>query len=83
MNQGKEQTLLFIMNILKILFVYYETIKRDLNQRLIFEYRCDENPKVNTERSTRLVYTVLNGGLELLKIETRLINENFASVIMG
>ena len=31
-------------------------------------------------RSTRLAYTGLLGGLEHLKIETRLINERFASV---
>jgi hypothetical protein len=34
-----------------------------------------------TERSTLLAYTGLCGGLEHLKIETRLINERFASVM--
>ncbi len=34
-----------------------------------------------TEGSTRLVYTGLIGGLEHLKIETRLIDERFASVM--
>ncbi len=37
--------------------------------------------KSKTEGSTRLVYTGLRGGLEHLKIETRLINEMFASVM--
>jgi hypothetical protein len=53
-------------------FVYYETIKRELNnKRLIYECRCDERLKAKAERSTRLAYTVLRGGLEHLKIETR------------
>ncbi len=33
------------------------------------------------ERSTRLTYTGFRGGLEHLKIETRLIDERFASVM--
>jgi hypothetical protein len=33
------------------------------------------------EGSTRLAYTGLHGGLEHLKIETRLIDERFASVM--
>ena len=41
--------------------------------------------RTKTEGSTRLVYTGLNGGLEhlnsLLKIETRLIDERFPSVM--
>ncbi len=86
--------------------VYYETIKRDLNRRLIYECRCDERLKVKgesylllnmnrlnesyssripiyecrcderlktkSEGSTRLAYTGLLGGLEHLKIKTRL-----------
>jgi hypothetical protein len=39
-------------------FFYYETIKRDLNKRLIYECRCDARPKVKGERSTRFGYTV-------------------------
>ncbi len=61
--------------------VYYETIKRDLNRRLIYECRCDERLKGKTERSTRLTYTGLRGGLEHLKIETRLIDERVVSVM--
>jgi hypothetical protein len=46
--------------------VYYEAIKRELNKRLIYVYecRCDERLKAKTEKSTRLTYTVLCGGLE-------------------
>jgi hypothetical protein len=35
---------------------------------------CDERLNTKTEGSTRLTYTGLRGGLEHLKIETRLIN---------
>ena len=62
-------------------FLYYETIKRELNKRLIYECQCDERLKAKAERSTRLAYTGLRGGLEHLKIETRLIYERFASVM--
>jgi hypothetical protein len=63
------------------IFVYYETIKRELNRRLIHECRCDERLKAKAEGSTRLAYTELRGGLEHLKIETRLLDERFASVM--
>jgi hypothetical protein len=62
-------------------FVYYEVIKRELKRRPIYECRCDERLKTKAEGSTRLTYTVLCGGLEHLKIETRLIDERFASVM--
>ena len=58
---------------------YYETINRELNKRLIYECRCDERLKVKVEGSTCLTHTGLNEGLEHLKIETKLINERFAS----
>jgi hypothetical protein len=32
--------------------VYYETIKRELNKRLIYECRCDSRLKVKDEGST-------------------------------
>jgi hypothetical protein len=51
--------------------VYYETIKRKQNRRLIYECRWDERLKAKAEGSTRLAYTGLRGGLEHLKIETR------------
>jgi hypothetical protein len=51
-------------------------MKRELNKRLIYECLCDERLKVKAEGSTRLVYTGFRGGLEHLKIETRLIDES-------
>ena len=63
--------------------VYYETIKRVLNKRLIYECRCDERLNAKVEGSTRLAHTGLRGGLDHLKIETRLIDERFASVMGG
>jgi hypothetical protein len=56
-------------------------IKRDLNRRLTYECRCDQRLKDKAEGSTRLAYTGLRGGLEHLKIKTRLIDERFASVM--
>jgi hypothetical protein len=58
--------------------VYYEARKRELNRRLLYECRCDERLKAKAQGSTRLAYTGLRGGLEHLKIETRLIDESFA-----
>ena len=45
------------------------------------EGRCDEKLKTKAGGSTRLAYTGLHGGLEHLKIETRLIDERFASLM--
>jgi hypothetical protein len=59
---------------------YYESIKRELKRRLIYEYRCDERLKTKNEESTRLVDTGLVVELEHLKTETRLIDEKFARV---
>ena len=44
-------------------FVYYESIKRKLNKRLILECRCDERLKTRVEGSTRLGYTGSRGEL--------------------
>jgi hypothetical protein len=55
-------------------FVYYESIKRDLKIKPMYEYRCDERLKTKDEEFTHLGYTGLLGGLEHLKIETRLID---------
>ena len=41
-----------------ILFVYYETIKREVNKRLIYECRCDERLKAKAEGSTCLASTI-------------------------
>jgi hypothetical protein len=64
----------------QVFFVYYESIKRELKRRLIYEYRCDERRKTKTEESTRLTDTGLVVELEHIKIKTRLIDEKFASV---
>ncbi len=64
-----------------VIVVYYDTIKEELNRRLIYECRCDERLKDKAERSIRLAYTVLCGAQEHLKIKTRLIDEKFASVM--
>jgi hypothetical protein len=65
----------------KVFCVYYELIKRELKRRPIHECRCDERLKTKAEGSTRLAYTGLLGGLEHLKIGTRLTDERFASVM--
>ena len=69
------------MKQVSVIFVYYESIKRELKRRLIYEYRCDERLKTKVEESTRLTYTRLIGELEHLKIKTRLIDEMFPSVM--
>jgi hypothetical protein len=60
--------------------VYYESIKRELKIRPIYECRCDERLQTKTKEFTRLTYTGLVVELEHLKIKTRLTNEKFASV---
>ncbi len=55
-------------------FAYYESMKRELKTRPIYEDRCDERLKTKSEESTSLAYTGLLGELEHLKIETRLID---------
>jgi hypothetical protein len=64
-----------------MLVVYYESMKRELKTRPTYECHCDERLKTKAEESTHLAYTGLIGELELLKIETRLIDEMFASVM--
>ncbi len=46
--------------------VYYESMKRDLKTRPLYECRCDERLKTKAEESTCLGYTVLLGELEYL-----------------
>jgi hypothetical protein len=41
--------------------VYYESRKRELKTRPIYECRCDERLKTKSEKSTRLAYTGLLG----------------------
>ena len=42
----------------KFVIVYYESIKRELKTKLIYECRCDERLKTKVEESTRLTCTV-------------------------
>jgi hypothetical protein len=60
--------------------VYYESIKRELKIKPIYECRCDERLQTKTKRFTRLSYTWLVVELEHLKIKTRLTKEKFPSV---
>jgi hypothetical protein len=57
--------------------VYYESIKRELMIKPIYECRCAG--RLQTKRFTCLSYTGLVVELEHLKIKTRLTNEKFAS----
>ena len=61
--------------------LYYESMKREVKTRPMYDCRCDERLKTKAEESTCLVYTGLLGELEHLQIETRLIDEMFASVM--
>ena len=58
--------------------VYYESMKRKLKIKPIYECRCDG--RLQTKRFTRLSHTGLVVELEHLKIKTRLTNEKFPSV---
>ncbi len=55
--------------------VSYESIKREVKIKGIYECRCDERLQIKTKEFTRLAYTGLVLELEHLKIETRLIDE--------
>ena len=62
-------------------FVYYESIKRELKIRCIYECRCDERLQTKTKEFTCLAYTGLVVELEQLQIETRLIDEKFPNAM--
>ena len=75
---------LILLSFESYLLYYYDLeTKREVNRRLIHECRCDERLKTKGEGSTRLAYTGLSGGLEHLKIETRLRDERIESVNRG
>jgi hypothetical protein len=48
----------------KDLVVYYESMKREVQTRPIYECRYDERLETKTEESTHLTYTGLIGELE-------------------
>jgi hypothetical protein len=60
------------------IFVYYESMKRKLKIKPIYECRC--NGRLQTKKFMRLTHTGLVVELKHLKIKTRLTNEKFASV---
>jgi hypothetical protein len=68
------------VNQLFFFFVYYESLKRDQKTKHIYEFRCDERLQTKVEEFTRLACTLLCTELEHLKIETRLIDDQFVSV---
>jgi hypothetical protein len=47
----------------------------------VYEYRCDEGLEDKDEGSTRFLYAGFRGGLGHLKIESKLIDERFPSVM--
>ena len=53
----------------------------NLKTRPVYECRYDERLKTKVEESARLPYTGFLGELEHLKVETRSIDEMFASVM--
>ena len=64
--------------------VYHEVIKRDLNRKRIYECRCDERLKAKLElRDLHVSHTLGCSGdwNTSVKIETRLIDERFVSVM--
>jgi hypothetical protein len=63
------------------LWFIIKSIKRELKTRPIYDCRCDERLEPKDDESTCLAYTRLLEELEYLKIETRLIDEKFASVM--
>jgi hypothetical protein len=75
-KKGRKQR---VQNVFSCLL--YESIKREVKIKPIYECRCDERLKTKAEESTRLNYTGFLGELEHLKIKTRLIDEKFASVM--
>jgi hypothetical protein len=63
------------------LVVYYESIKRELKIRCIYECRCDERLQTKTKEFTHLAYTGWVVELEHLEIEKRLIDEEYANAM--
>ena len=73
----------FVYPFLLMCNVYYESLKREVKTKPIYEFRCDERLKTKVEESTRLACTLLCAELEHLKIETRLIDEMFANLLLS
>ncbi len=65
-----------------LLLFIIKSIKRELKIRPIYDCRCDERLEPKNDESTCLTNTGLFEELEYLKIETRLIDEKFPSVMV-
>ena len=50
-------------------FVYYESLKREVKTKPIYEFRCDERLQTKVEEFTHLACTLLCAELEHLKID--------------
>ena len=61
------------------MWFYYESLKREIKTKIIYGFRYDERLKTKVEESTCVACPRLVEELEHLKIETRLIDEMFAS----
>jgi len=70
-----------VKNGIEKLVVYYESIKRELKIKSIYECRCDERLQTKTREVTRLAYTGLAVELENLKIQTRLTIDKFVNAM--
>ena len=67
--------------VLFLLFIMNESIKREPKIRGIYECRCDERLQTKSKEFIRLAYTWLVLELEHLKTEPRLISERFANAM--
>jgi hypothetical protein len=70
-----------LINTLVLPHLVDKTISLSTRIPTIYECRCDERLKTETEESILLVYTGFLGELEHLQIETRVIHEMFPSVM--
>ncbi len=58
-----------------VVVTYYETISKNYIKDLYMSVGVIQRRNVKSKRSTRLTYTMLHGGLEHLKIKSRLIQD--------
>ena len=63
--ESRKRVVHYELQILNV--VYYESMKRKVKTRPLYECRCNERLKTKDEESTLLVYTVFLGELEYPK----------------
>jgi hypothetical protein len=80
-GRGFKSCSLVVWKVLERKKFIIKSIKRGVKTRPIYDCRCDERLNPKDAESTCLVYTGLIEELEYLKIETKLIDEKFASVM--